>query len=165
MSEIVSIVVFSSCLQTLMPITKSKAIRNALSLLIGLAVLHTVCAPLGELTQGAQDLTERIAGYLAPIEEGIKDTETDSEKWVIRYGVKNIERGIQQMIASRFDLKSGELYVEIQTGMAGDGAITVEGILVHMMTDTLRDAGAIEQYVSDMLACPCRVIWEVDHSE
>lgn len=158
MEDIVSIVVFSSCVHSLMPIVKSKAIRNALSLLAGLAVLSVICAPLSRAVQGTRDLSKRITEYIAPVEEKISETEADSEKWVIRYGVKNIERGTQMLIASRFGFGSGDVYVEAKTGMTGNGAVTVETLTVHIMTDTPCDDTAIEQYVSDMLSCPCQVI-------
>ena len=88
----------------------------------------------------------------------MEKVETDSEKWVIRYGVKNIERGIQKMVTSRFALSSGTVYVEIDTGMTGDGAVSVERIRVYISADAVCDDGAVVRYISDMLACPCKVI-------
>jgi hypothetical protein len=88
----------------------------------------------------------------------MEKVETDSEKWVIRYGVKNIERGIQKMVTSRFALSSGTVYVEIDTGMTGDGAVSVERIRVYLTADAACDDGAVERYISDVLACPCSVI-------
>lgn len=158
MGEAVGIVVFVSCLYSLMPVVKSKAIRGALLWLAGLAVLYVICVPICRLAEGIRDLPEHIGEMIMPAKEEIQQMEVDSEKWVIRYGVKNIERGIQQMITSRFALPNGTIYVEVDTGMSGDGAVTVEGIRVYMMADAICDDSAVETYVSDMLACPCKVI-------
>lgn len=159
MKDIVCIIVFASCLHSLAPLTaKSKVIRSALSLLLGVAVLYVICAPFGVMTGSVRDFSQYVADLLTPVQEELHQTETDSEKWVLRYGVRNIERGVQQMITSRFSLHSGTVYVEADTGMAGDGAVTVEGLRVYVSRDAPCDDGAVEKYVSDMLACPCRVI-------
>lgn len=157
MKDAVYIVVFASCLSSLMSITKSKSIRNALSLLVGVAVLYVICAPIGRVAEHIRNFPQYVSEILLPAQEEIEQAEVDSEKWVIRYGVKNIERGIQQMITSRFGLNSGTVYVEIDTGIVGDGAVSVERIRVYMLTDAGCD-DAVEEYVSDMLACPCKVI-------
>ena len=158
MKDIVYMVVFTSCLQALTPLAKSKAVRNALSLLTGLAVLAVLCAPFAQMTDTVRELPRYVADYLAPAQQEIQMTETDSEKWVIRYGVKNIERGIQQMVTSRFALSGGTVYVEIDTGMMGNGSVSVERIRVYMSAGANCEDRAVEQYISDMLACPCRVI-------
>lgn len=160
MRDTICVVVFVSCLNSLMPITKSKAIRNALSWLAGIAVLCVICVPLGRAAESIRGLPQYIADIFMPAQEEIKKMETDSEKWVIRYGVKNIERGIQKMIVSRFALDSGTVYVEVDTGMTGDGAVSVDRIRVYMLTDAVCDDGTVEAYVSGMLACPCKVIRE-----
>ena len=159
MKDIVCIIVFASCLHSIAPLTsESKVVRSALSLLLGLSVLAVMCATIGELTESIRDFPQYVADLFAPVQEEIRQTETDSEKWVLRYGVRNIERGVQQMIISRFALHSGTVYVEADTGMAGDGAVTVDGLRVYVSMDAPCDDWAVEQYVSDMLACPCRVI-------
>lgn len=158
MKDIVYMVVFTSCLQAFMPLAKSKAIRSALTLLFGIALLSVICAPLGRAAESIRDFPRYVAEYLSPVQQNMEEVETDSEKWVIRYGVKNIERGIQKMVTSRFSLSSGTVYVEIDTGMTGEGAVSVDRIRVHITADAVCDDGAVERYVSDMLACPCRVI-------
>ena len=158
MKDIVYMVVFTSCVQALLPLTKSKAIRGALSLLCGVALLSVLCAPLGRAAESILDFPQYVAEYLSPAQQQMEKAETDSEKWVIRYGVKNIERGIQKMVTSRFALSSGTVYVEIDTGMTGDGAVSVERIRVYLTADAACDDGAVERYISDVLACPCSVI-------
>ena len=158
MKDIVYMVVFTSCVQALLPLTKSKAIRSALSLLCGVALLSVLCAPLGRAAESIRDFPRYVAEYLSPAQQQMEKVETDSEKWVIRYGVKNIERGIQKMVTSRFALSSGTVYVEIDTGMTGDGAVSVDRIRVYLTADAACDDGAVERYISDMLACPCKVI-------
>ena len=158
MKDIVYMVVFTSCVQALLPLTKSKAIRSALSLLCGVALLSVLCAPLGRAAESIRDFPRYVAEYLSPAQQQMEKAETDSEKWVIRYGVKNIERGIQKMVTSRFALSSGTVYVEIDTGMTGDGAVSVERIRVYLTADAACDDGAVERYISDVLACPCSVI-------
>ena len=158
MKDIVYMVVFTSCVQALLPLAKSKAIRSALSLLCGVALLSVLCAPLGLAAESIRDFPRYVAEYLSPAQQQMEKVETDSEKWVIRYGVKNIERGIQKMVTSRFALSSGTVYVEIDTGMTGDGAVSVERIRVYLTADAACDDGAVERYISDVLACPCSVI-------
>lgn len=158
MKDIVYMVVFTSCVQALLPLAKSKAIRSALSLLFGVALLSVICAPLGRAAESIRDFPRYVAEYLSPAQKEMEKAETDSEKWVIRYGVKNIERGIQKMVTSRFALSSGTVYVEIDTGMTGEGAVSVDRIHVYLTADAACDDGAVERYISDMLACPCKVI-------
>ena len=158
MKDIVYMVVFTSCVQALLPLAKSKAIRSALSLLCGVALLSVLCAPLGRAAESIRDFPRYVAEYLSPAQQQMEKAETDSEKWVIRYGVKNIERGIQKMVTSRFALSSGTVYVEIDTGMTGDGAVSVDRIRVYLTADAVCDDGAVVRYISDMLACPCSVI-------
>ena len=158
MKDIVYMVVFTSCVQALLPLSKSKAIRSALSLLFSVALLSVICAPIGRAAESIRDFPRYVAEYLSPAQQQMEKAETDSEKWVIRYGVKNIERGIQKMVTSRFALSSGTVYVEIDTGMTVDGAVSVDRIHVYLTADAACDDGAVERYISDMLACPCKVI-------
>ena len=158
MKDIVGVVLFSACLNALAPITKSKAIRSALTLLMGVAVLTVICAPLGSAANSVRDFPQYIAELIKPAQEEITNMESDSQKWVIRYGVKNVERGIQQLIVSRFSLSSGTIYVETDTAWSAEGEVSIEGIRVYMLNGVQCDDTAVELYVSDMLACPCKVI-------
>ena len=161
MKDIIWFAVFVSCLHALIPLTKSKAIRSSISLLSGLAVLCVICMPVGTAVESIRGLPQYFVNLFTPIAEEVADSEIDSERWVIRYGVKNIECGVQRLIASRFSLDSGCVYVEVVTGVLGDGAVSVEQIRVFLREDAPCADAAVESYISDMLACPCKIIrWE-----
>lgn len=156
MKDIVAIVLLTSCIIAVIP-SKKQGIQSTISLIAGLSVLIALCTPIARAAEGLRVLPERFMHLLLPSAEDLDETEVQSDKWVIRYGVRNIERGVQTLVASRFGWENSDVYVEVETGALENGTVSVDRICIYLLNQaSCRDA-EVEKYISDILACPCKV--------
>lgn len=156
MKDIVAIVLLTSCIIAVIP-SKKQGIQSTISLIAGLSVLIVLCTPIARAAEGLRVLPERFMHLLLPSAEDLDETEVQSDKWVIRYGVRNIERGVQTLVASRFGWENSDVYVEVETGALENGTVSVDRICIYLLNQaSCRDA-EVEKYISDILACPCKV--------
>ena len=164
MKDIVAIVLLTSCIIAVIP-SKKQGIQSTISLIAGLSVLIVLCTPIARAAEGLRVLPERFMHLLLPSAEDLDETEVllridpskDVDEWVIRYGVRNIERGVQTLVASRFGWEHSDVYVDVETGALENGTVSVDRICIYLLNQaSCRDA-EVEKYISDILACPCKV--------
>ena len=109
MKDIVAIVLLTSCIIAVVP-SKKQGIQTTISLIAGLSVLIVLCTPIVRAVESLRVLPERFMYLLFPRAEALEEVEVQSDKWVIRYGVRNIERGVQTLVASRFGWENSDVY-------------------------------------------------------
>lgn len=156
MKDIVAIVLLTSCIIAVVP-SKKQGIQTTISLIAGLSVLIVLCTPIVRAVESLRVLPERFMYLLLPSAEDLDETEVQSDKWVIRYGVRNIERGVQTLVASRFGWENSDVYVEVETGALGNGTVSVDRICIYLLNQASCRDEEVEKYISDILACPCKV--------
>lgn len=156
MKDIVAIVLLTSCIIAVIP-SKKQGIQSTISLIAGLSVLIVLCTPIARAAEGLRVLPERFMHLLLPSAEDLDETEVQSDKWVIRYGVRNIERGVQTLVASRFGWEHSDVYVEVETGALENGTVSVDRICIYLLNQASCRDEEVEKYISDILACPCKV--------
>lgn len=156
MKDIVAIVLLTSCIIAVIP-SKKQGIQSTISLIAGLSVLIVLCTPIARAAEGLRVLPERFMHLLLPSAEDLDETEVQSDKWVIRYGVRNIERGVQTLVASRFGWENSDVYVEVETGALENGTVSVDRICIYLLNQASCRDEEVEKYISDILACPCKV--------
>lgn len=156
MKDIVAIVLLTSCIIAVIP-SKKQGIQSTISLIAGLSVLIVLCTPIARAAEGLRVLPERFMHLLLPSAKDLDETEVQSDKWVIRYGVRNIERGVQTLVASRFGWENSDVYVEVETGALENGTVSVDRICIYLLNQASCRDEEVEKYISDILACPCKV--------
>lgn len=158
MKDIVAIALLTSCIIAVIP-SKKQGIQSTISLIAGLSVLIVLCTPIARAAEGLRVLPERFMHLLLPSAEDLDETEVQSDKWVIRYGVRNIERGVQTLVASRFGWENSDVYVEVETGALENGTVSVDRICIYLLNQASCRDEEVEKYISDILACPCKVFY------
>lgn len=157
MRDVVWIVLLNACITAMVP-AKSRGIHSAITWMAGLSVLVVLSTPIARAADSIRAFPERFMALLLPSTETIDEAEIQSDKWVIRYGVRNIERGVQSLVVSRFSLEKTDVYVEVQTGLTGDGEVSVDRIKVYLLNDAVCDEMEAARYLSDLLGCPCEIL-------
>ena len=155
MLDIMVLICVSTFVHVLVPESQSDGIRKAVSFLAGLALLLAVCEPIAETVDKLSILPEKFLALVIPDTESVKQTESDAEKWVVRYGIKNIEHGVNALVESKFHLSTGSVTTEVETGSDETGAITVECLRIRISREAICDLREIESYVSSLLSCEC----------
>ena len=156
MRDIVYVSMVSAFVISLIPVSRGR-IREAVVWLASLCLLVTVCTPVMQASEWIDSLPDRILALIEIEPESVSDMEVSSEKWVIRYGVRNIERGVQTLLASRFNLDEKSLYAQAEVSATSDGTVVVDRLYVFVDKKYLHEKESMEAFVEDLLLCPCDV--------
>lgn len=157
MYGIICVSVFSAFVIALTP-ASHRRVREAVVWLASLCLMSAICLPMSRAADWFLVLPERITALLSVTSEKVTEVEVSAEKWVIRYGVSSIEKGIQTLVASRFGLEEGGLYVEACTHTDSQNTVLVDGVRLYINEEAECDLPSIQRYVADLIACPCEII-------
>lgn len=156
MRDILYVSIIGAFVISLIPVSSGR-IRDAVVWLVSLCLLVTICMPVLQASKWIDSLPERILELMDIHPETVNEIEVSAEKWVIRYGVRNIERGVQTLVASRYNLEEDSLYARAEVSAASDGTIVVDRLCVFVDKNYLHEKESMESFVEELLLCPCDV--------
>lgn len=156
MRDIVYVSLISAYVISLIPVSRGR-IREAVVWLASLCLLVCICSPVIQASDWIVHLPERVFALMDIQPESVRDREVSAEKWVIRYGVRNIERGVQTLVGARFDMDENSLYAQAEVSTAADGTVVVDRICLFVDKIYLHEKENMASFVENFLLCPCDV--------
>ena len=156
MRDIVYVSMISAYVISLVPASRGR-IREAVVWLASLCLLVHICSPVMQASEWIFHLPERILSLVEVQAETVSEMEVSAEEWVVRYGVRNIERGVQTLVASRFGLDENVLYAQAEISAAADGTVVIDGLCLFVDEMYLYEKDNMASFVEDLLLCPCDV--------
>jgi len=155
MADILLLAVISALVGILVPDSKNDGMRKLVSLIAALAILCAICEPIADAAEEADALSAHVQALLFPDAEAENAARADADAWVEARGIANLESGIAALIRSRFSLGDADIQVSVSHSRDAGGAVVVETVHIRI-TGAECSTSAVETYIGDMLACPCR---------
>ena len=155
MTDIIILAVVSALLGGLAPAYKWDAVRRLLGMISGLYLLYAIAQPVVGTVREIQMLPERLYDLLLPEWENAEEQQKETEEWVIKKGVHNVEQGICTLICAKWHLDASEVSAVLTTARTQNGEVIITGVDIVLSAE--RNCGEIEAYIVNLLCCPCSV--------
>ena len=130
----------------------SGGVGKHLRLLSALVVLCVVAAPLPRLVSGLRDLPGRVTEIIRSPET---DPETRSDDTLNAASRAYFAQALTAKLAERFSLRTDEIQCAIRWSPDGNDARPISVTLILTGSARWKDPREMEQYVRDLLGCPC----------
>lgn len=127
-------------------------VAKHLRLLSALVVLCVVSAPLPRVVAGLRDLPDRVSDVARSPET---NPEARSEETLNNASRAYFAQALTAKLAERFSLRADEIQCAIRWSPDGDDARPVGVTLILTGSARWKDPHEMEQYVRDLLGCPC----------
>ena len=139
------------------PASTNDSMRRGISVLVGMCILCALCEPAAAAVNRWNELPETLGALLLPDRAEAEKIYEASEERVIRAGVRNIESGVNALVAARFSLNAGEIATEAKTERLADGTVEVVSLWIGIETAACSPE-SIESYIEELFRCPCTVV-------
>ena len=139
------------------PASANDSMRRGISMLVGMCILCALCEPAAAAVKRWNELPETLGALLLPDRAEAEKIYEASEERVIRAGVRNIESGVNALVAARFSLNAGEIATEAKTERMADGTVEVVSLRIGIETAACSPE-SIESYIEELFRCPCTVV-------
>lgn len=155
-TEIVAVVLAGTFAGILAPESRGDGYRRFVRMICGLSVLlvmaDSVLSTVGRVRTFLPELEERLAGEWRSGEE----IYAQAQQWVTDRGIRNVEKGAAALIRTRF---AQEVSVNVTASIDADGTVAIASLQVLADKDSGADLRAMEEYMENLLSCPCRAEW------
>lgn len=153
---IITISIISGIVSSLLSSSKN-GLKKHINLITGLILVLIVVTPITTIAKNSAILTEKIESIVGSL--NIENSVNESNKIIISQGTDNICEGIENAIATRFNLSNDYITVALTVNDENIEAIMLEGITVTLTGKaTWTDSDAIKEYTEDLVGCSVRVI-------
>ena len=158
MTDILILAVLSTLIGVLIPESKGDSMRRSITLIAGLCVLLAIAQPLVRTADHIRSVPERLYELLFPEWAEGEEIHREAEEWTVRRGVRNAENGIAALLSARWQIGEDKIAVNLQINRNENGDIVLECVEIILDTDVPVPDSEISTYITDFLACPCRII-------
>ena len=156
MTEIVAVVLAGTIAGILTPESKGDGYRRFVRMICALSILLV-------MAESVCTAVERVRTFLPELEERFSvEWRTDEEiyaqaqQWVTARGIRNVEQGAAALVRTRF---AQEVSVNVTASTEEDGTVCIESLRIVADKDSGADLRAMEEYLENLLSCPCRAEW------
>ncbi len=160
MTDILILAVLCALIGVLIPESKGDSMRRVISLIAGLVVLIAIAEPFAEAAENIQSVPERLYDLLFPAWEEGEEIHRDAEEWSVRRGIRNAESGIAALISARWQIEEDKVDVQLSIFRNENGDIVLDCVEIALDADVPASEAEIRAYITDLLACPCRITRE-----
>ncbi len=158
MTELLFLSVVSTLIGLLVPGAKESGIRKAVLFLCGVVFLYSIASFAVNAVDAVADFPKYLRDLLLPDSQELESYESDGERWVVEYSVRNIEAGVSALLENRYGLASGSVRTKAFTKSDADENIVLTHLTVYVDDEMSVYSAEIARYVTDILACPCDVV-------
>lgn len=155
MLNVLTLAVLSALVGILIPESKNDSLRKAVAFLAGLSLLIAVCEPVVRAADQIALFPEQFFSLLMPDREEAEEIRQESEAWVVRCGIENVERGVSALIEKRFGMRKGAVVTKAETEREAGGDILIASLEISISDAEQCDLREVEEYIESLLACPC----------
>ena len=160
MSEIVAVVLAGTIAGILTPESKGDGYRRFVRMICGLAVLFVITESVGTAVVRVRTVLPELEEWFSVEWRSGEEIHAQAQEWVIARGIRNVEQGATALVRTRF---SQEVSVNAAASTAEDGTVFIESLQILADRDSGADLRAIEEYLENLLSCPCRAEWRNAH--
>ena len=139
------------------PASGDSGMGKSVAFLAALSLILAVSEPAVKALEDISALPSRITDLFLPDEATVSALESQSEEWVIRFSEENIASDVVTLVTNRFSLDTDAVQAEADTETDEKGYLRLRCVYVTVDSSAVSIVNDISQYVSNLLACPCKV--------
>lgn len=160
MNDFLTLSLVCTIIGMLAPLKKDSRLKKGISFLSGIVLILAIVIPLTEYASALKNIPEHFLALLFPDNEEVDDVQINSEEWVIRYAKENVESKTAATVENRFGLTPGSVEITVNVTVDKQGNYILSKVRVSVLPNVMLTENILEDYVGNLLACPCEVIFE-----
>lgn len=134
-------------------------VKKYIRYLAGIAVVALVCASFIPLVKSVRDISDGLKDLLLG-EGGYNVPGEDGSDWIVGESVKNIEKGIADLVGGRFMIDTTCVGVKAVVNSSDLENIVIEKIIITLSGDgKYVSAEGVKSYIGEMLDCETEVYY------
>ncbi|MBO7249946.1 MAG: hypothetical protein J6V42_01580 [Clostridia bacterium] len=151
--------VFCGIIHILVPKGEDGALRDNVRLVCALALLCVVIAPIGGFLEELENADFDVSDMLD--RDQLAGKYEDSFSLAMKeYSDEETEQACERILFERFDLKAGDVEVDIFSGIENDVISVERADIVIYFGAISQNPKELSDTISELLGCECRIIYK-----